>query len=221
MAITGRIETRRAEVLHDVGWLAEAHVWPGLAAVGAFGTGLIAFAKGRLGVRDFADCLVGTAGPTAAIFMVLLGSEFFNVFLGFTRMPAIAAGLIGDSGLAPMAVLAVMLLLFIAMGCIMDSLAMILLTMPVFWPIIAGLDFGLDGEETKIWFGVIALIVVEVGLITPPIGLNVFIINSFAKDVPMGETFKGVLPFLCADGVRVVVLVAAPAITLVLPRLLN
>ena len=120
-----------------------------------------------------------------------------------------------------MTVLVVVLVFFIALGCIMDSLAMILLTVPVLWPIIAGLDFGLDGEETKIWFGIIALIVVEVGLITPPVGLNVFIINSFAKDVPMTQTYKGVVPFLLSDAVRVVLLVLFPALTLSFPRLMN
>jgi tripartite ATP-independent transporter DctM subunit len=191
------------------------------AAVGAFGTGLVAFTRGRMGLRDLVDTLVGTAIPTAAIFMVLLGSEFFSAFLGFTRMPQVAAELIGGSGLGPMAVLGVMIVLFIALGCIMDSLAMILVTMPVFWPIIAGLDFGLTGEDTKLWFGIITLIVVEIGLITPPVGLNVFIINSFAKDVPMTETFRGVIPFLASDAVRVGLLVAVPALTLTLPRLFN
>ena len=191
------------------------------AAVGAFGTGVIAFTRGRMGLNDFLECLVGTAVPTAAIFMVLLGSEFFNAFLGFTRMPLILAEVIGESGLSPMMVLTVVLVFFIALGCIMDSFAMILLTVPVLWPIIAGLDFGLDGEETKIWFGIIALIVVEVGLITPPVGLNVFIINSFAKDVPMTQTYKGVVPFLLSDAVRVALLVLFPAITLTFPRLMS
>ena len=191
------------------------------AAVGAFGTGVIAFAKARMGLNDFVECLVGTAVPTGAIFMVLLGSEFFNAFLGFTRMPLILAELIGESGLSPMTVLAVVLIFFIALGCIMDSFAMILLTVPVLWPIIAGLDFGLGPEETKIWFGIIALIVVEVGLITPPVGLNVFIINSFEKDVPMTQTYKGVVPFLLSDAVRVALLVLFPALTLTFPRLMN
>jgi len=108
-----------------------------------------------------------------------------------------------------------------ALGCVMDSLSMILLTIPVFFPIIAGLDFGLGPEETAIWFGILALIVVEVGLITPPVGMNVFVINALADGVPMAETFKGVTPFLVSDVVRIALLVAFPGIALWLPRVLS
>jgi TRAP-type C4-dicarboxylate transport system permease large subunit len=109
----------------------------------------------------------------------------------------------------------------VALGCVMDSLAMILLTVPIFWPIVASLDFGMPVDDVRIWFGIIALVVVEVGLITPPVGLNVFIINSMATDVPMKETFKGVLPFLASDAIRVCLLIAFPAISLILPELLR
>ena len=98
---------------------------------------------------------------------------------------------------------------------------MILLTVPIFWPIIAVLDFGLQPDDLKLWFGIITLIVVEVGLITPPVGLNVFVINSMARDVPMIETFKGVLPFLLSDFLRVALIFVFPIITLILPRLLE
>ncbi len=94
-------------------------------------------------------------------------------------------------------------------------------TVPIFWPIIAGLDFGMEPDDLKLWFGVITLIVVEVGLITPPVGLNVFVINSIARDVPMIETFKGVIPFFLSDGIRVALIIAVPTITLVLPHLLE
>ncbi len=114
-----------------------------------------------------------------------------------------------------------MLLIYLALGCVMDSLSMILLTIPVFFPIISALDFGLGPTETAIWFGVLALITVEVGLITPPMGLNVFVINTLARDVPITETYKGVLPFLISDLLRIVILIAVPAITLGLPRLLS
>ena len=98
---------------------------------------------------------------------------------------------------------------------------MVILAIPFFWPVVAGLDFGLGPEETKIWFGIIILVVVELGLITPPVGLNVFIINSLAPDVPMRETFKGVMPFFGSEIVRVLLLIAFPAISLLLPRLLQ
>jgi C4-dicarboxylate transporter DctM subunit len=122
--------------------------------------------------------------------------------------------------LSPYTILFGMIALFIVLGFVMDSLSMIFLTIPIFWPIIAALDFGMSPDEAKLWFGIIALIVVEMGLITPPVGLNVFIINSMAKDVPMIETFKGVIPFFASDIIRVGVLIAFPTITLILPRLL-
>jgi TRAP-type C4-dicarboxylate transport system permease large subunit len=131
------------------------------------------------------------------------------------------AAAIGGSGWPPLLILAAILLLYLALGCVMDSLSMILLTVPIFFPIVMGLDFGLTPDETAIWFGILALIVVEVGLITPPVGMNVFIINAMAGDVPMLETFKGVLPFLLSDGLRVALLVAFPGIALWLVRLLS
>jgi len=102
---------------------------------------------------------------------------------------------------------------------VMDSMAMILLTVPIFWPIVAGLDFGLGPEETKLWFGIITLIVVEVGLITPPIGLNVYVINSLADGVPLGDSFRGIVPFLLSDFVRIGIILAVPATCLWLPGL--
>jgi tripartite ATP-independent transporter DctM subunit len=189
------------------------------AAVGTFGTGLLAVLHGKMRWEGFLHCLYGAARSTAMIFLILLGAEIFNAFLALTRMPAEAARMIGESGLSPMLVLVLILLLYIVLGCVMDSMSMILLTIPIFYPIIMALDFGLSAEETTIWFGIIALIVVEVGLITPPVGMIVFIINSFAEDVPMTESFKGVLPFLVADFTRIALLVAFPSITLVLVRL--
>jgi TRAP-type C4-dicarboxylate transport system permease large subunit len=151
--------------------------------------------------------------------MVLLGSEFFNAFLGLTRLPNALAEAVEALSASPYLVLAAILLIYVVLGCFMDSLAMMLLTMPVFWPVIAALNFGLPPEDTKIWFGIIVLIVVEMGLITPPVGLNVFIINSMAKDVPMSHTFRGVTAFLASDVLRVFLLIGAPVIVLWLPRL--
>ena len=102
----------------------------------------------------------------------------------------------------------------------MDSLAMIFLTIPIFWPIMAGLDFGMPENDLKLWFGILMLIVVEAGLITPPVGINVLIINHHAPNVPMRETFKGVMPFLASGVVRVALLILLPPITLFLPHFL-
>jgi len=190
------------------------------AGVGSVGTFLIALSRGGMKFKDFIDALMSTATTTALIFLILLGAAVFNAFLGFSQLPLATANFFKESGFPPMAVLLMMVVLFIMLGFVMDSLSMILLTVPIFWPIIAVLDFGLQPEDLKLWFGIITLIVVEVGLITPPVGLNVFVINSMAKDVPMIETFKGVVPFFISDGVRVAFIILFPAVTLFLPRLL-
>ena len=184
------------------------------AAFGAVATGLLALFQGHMGWQGLKECLLGAAEASAMIFLILLGAELFNGFLALTRMPDILAEVIGGSGLSPTLVLVAMLVLYLLLGCVMDSLSMILLTIPIFFPIVMALDFGMTPEETAIWFGIIALIVVEVGLITPPVGMNVFIINQMAKDVPMWESFRGVLPFLIAEIFRVTLLVAFPSITL-------
>ncbi|HEX9647953.1 MAG TPA: TRAP transporter large permease [Alphaproteobacteria bacterium] len=191
------------------------------AAVGAFLTGAMAIWPGRMGGRGLVASLLGAAQASAMIFLILFGAEVFNAALALTQMPQQAARAVAESGWSPMLVLGAMLLLYLVFGCVMDSLSMILLTIPVFFPVISALDFGLGAEETAIWFGVLALIVVEVGLITPPVGLNVFIINGIAREVPITETYRGVMPFLATDAVRVALLVAFPAITLALPRLLE
>ncbi|MBT5051556.1 MAG: TRAP transporter large permease [Rhodospirillaceae bacterium] len=190
------------------------------AGVGVSGTFLIAITRGGMRWEGFVDALLGAASTTALIFLILLGAAMFNAFLGFSRLPFFAAEFFKTSGFTPMTVLLAMVVLFILLGFVMDSLSMILLTVPIFWPIIAALDFGLQPEDLKLWFGIIALIVVEVGLITPPVGLNVFVINSMAKDVPMIETFKGVFPFLLSDAVRVALIIFFPIITLILPQIL-
>ena len=190
------------------------------AAIGAVATGLAALARGGLGRDGFAACLLETARTTGMIFLILLGADLLNVCLALTQLPADAADWIGRSGVSPYVVLFVLLLVYLVLGCVMDSLSMILLTVPLFVPVITTLDFGLDAGAVAIWFGVLALIVVEVGLITPPVGMNVFVINSLAPDVPLAETFRGVAPFLISDGVRVLLLAAFPAITLWLPGLL-
>ena len=111
------------------------------------------------------------------------------------------------------------LVFYLIAGCFMDSLSMILLTIPIFFPMVSGLDFGLTPEETAIWFGILVLIVVEVGLITPPVGMNLFVIQSMAPYIPMKDTYRGVMPFVASDLIRVVVLVLFPSITLFILRL--
>ena len=118
----------------------------------------------------------------------------------------------------PYLVMAVIVVIYILLGCLMDSLSMILLTVPIFFPVVMGLDFGLTPEQTAIWFGILALIVVELGLIHPPVGLNVYVIHNIAGNVSMLETFQGVVPFLIAEFFRVALLIAFPVLTLLLVR---
>ena len=140
--------------------------------------------------------------------------------------------LTANSGMEPYTVVFLLLIALILLGCLMDSLSMILLVIPFFWPVLVeingglympaeGSGFGMSTEHLKIWFGILALIVVELGLITPPVGMNVFVISALAKDTPMIETFKGVMPFFGAELIRVAVLFLFPAITLWLPKVLG
>lgn len=190
------------------------------AAVGAAATGLLAALNG-MRMEGLIECLLGTAGLTAMIFFILIGADLFNAFLAITQMPNEAAAAIASSGYSPLTVLFLILLFYLALGAVMDSMSMILITIPVLFPIVMGLDFGLSPEHTAIWFGILVLVVVEVGLITPPFGLNVFVINSMAPDVPLAESFRGVFPFLAVDFLRVLIMVAFPIITLFLLRFIE
>ena len=300
------------------------------AAVGALGTGLIALANGGLTRASLAESFIVTARSTAMIFFIVLGAAFYNGFLALTQVPQEIAAWVVEQGFSPMVVLILILVFYLLLGCLMDSLSMIPLTIPIFWPVMQGLDFGfvtmaelhahrvevalaeaqqlweglragavaglgtddfaerlsevnahmaslglgsvteaanlspsqifasvnettpqivdqaraaiaagqevdrdllrdmgirgtnagalnrLNAEQVAIWFGILVLIVVEVGLITPPVGMNLFIINAMDRDTPMTETYKAVLFFVASDLFRVALLVAFPIITLVL-----
>ena len=190
------------------------------AAVGAVATLVVAMAGGSLGWSGIRASLLQTAETSAMIFLVLLGAEVFNAFLALSQLPTEAAELITGMGLPPYLVLVALLLFYVVLGGVMDELAMLLLTLPVFFPIVMALDFGLDSEETAIWFGILVLIIVGIGLTAPPIGLNVFVINAVAKEVPITETYRGVLPFLVTDFVRLGLVLVFPSLALVLVRLL-
>jgi tripartite ATP-independent transporter DctM subunit len=189
------------------------------AAVGAFGTGVAAWAAGGLNRRTLGDAILGTALATGMIFMIVLGAGLYNTFLALSQLPQEMAQWVLDLGMNPWLVLTTVLVIYLLLGCVMDSLSMILLTIPIFFPMIMGLDFGLTPEETAIWFGILVLIVVEVGLITPPVGMNLFVINNMAKGIPITHTYRGVTPFVVSDLVRTAILAAFPAITLFVLRL--
>lgn len=202
------------------------------AAVGVFLVLVFGFAQRKLNMGDMVGALKETASTSGMIYLILLGAEMLKIFMSRSGLPQEAATWIAGSGLAPMTIMILLLLALVALGCLMDSLSMILLVIPFFWPVLVevngglyqgaeGAGYGMSTEDLKIWFGILALIVVELGLITPPVGMNVFVISSLAKDTPMIETFKGVMPFFAAEVLRVVILVAFPALTLWLPRLLS
>jgi tripartite ATP-independent transporter DctM subunit len=191
------------------------------AAIGVVLVVLYGVARRRLSLAGMRAGLLETARTSGMIFLILLGAEILKIFMSRAGVPQATAAALQTSGLGPMTIMVLIILVFLVLGCLMDSLSMVILAIPFFWPVVAGLDYGLSENETKIWFGIIILVVVEIGLITPPVGLNVFIINAIARDVPMRQTFKGVVPFLMSEAVRVTLLVAFPAISLVLPRLLQ
>ncbi|MBH97090.1 MAG: C4-dicarboxylate ABC transporter permease [Rhodospirillaceae bacterium] len=191
------------------------------AAVGAFGAGILAYWKGGLDGKSLSSCIKNTAKTTGMIFLILLGAGFLNIFFALTGVAGQLSELAQASSLSPYLILILFLLAYLILGCLMDSLAMIFLTIPIFWPIMSGLDFGMPEADLKMWFGVVTLIVVEAGLITPPVGINVLIINNHAPNVPMRDIFRGVMPFLLTGVVRVGLLILVPPLTLYLPHLLS
>lgn len=247
------------------------------AAVGAAGTGIIALLSGNMTWEVFKDSILTTASSTAMIFFIVLGAGFYNGFLALSQVPQELADWVVGQGFSAWTVLAMILVFYLVFGCLMDSLSMILLTIPIFFPVISVMDFGfvdlatmqaeaarevlavgvpegmaaemlesiraamaagmelsreqmqalgirvtegmanrIEMEQVAIWFGILVLIVVEVGLITPPVGMNLFIINTMDRTTPMVETYKAVIWFVTSDLVRVVLLVLFPAITLFL-----
>ncbi|MGM0583434.1 MAG: TRAP transporter large permease [Pseudomonadota bacterium] len=202
------------------------------AAIGVFVVFVFGLLRGQLGLRAVRDSALETAGTTGMIYLILLGAELLKIFMSRAGVPQTAADMAAGSGLAPIAVLLILLLALILLGCLMDSLSMILLVLPFFWPVLLtlngglyqgaeGAGFGMSTEDLKIWFGILALVVVELGLITPPVGMNVFVISSLARDVPMTTTFIGVTPFFLAEVLRVALLILIPGLTLWLPGVLG
>jgi C4-dicarboxylate transporter DctM subunit len=157
--------------------------------------------------------ILDTAKITGMIFLILIGAEFYSSFLALSQLPQALAEWVAGSGWPAYTVLAAIVLIYLVLGCLMDGLAMMLVTIPVFLPLILKLDFGMPHDAVAVWFGILVLILIEVGQITPPIGLNVYVINSMAKEVPMTETFRGVMPFFLSDLVRIAIIIFVPATT--------
>jgi tripartite ATP-independent transporter DctM subunit len=189
------------------------------AAVGAAAVGVLAVALGGMRRQGLVESLLATAETSALMFVILLGAELFSAALALSRLPTALSTWVVSLGLSPLTVLAVILGAYLVLGCAMESLAMVLLTLPVFVPLMLALDFGLNQTQLLVWFGILVLVAVEVGMISPPFGLNLFVIHALAKDVPMTATWRGVLGFCASDLVRLLLLVAFPGLSLWLPGL--
>jgi tripartite ATP-independent transporter DctM subunit len=191
------------------------------AAVGVIAMLLVSVLVGGMRWAGLKSALLQTAETTGMIFLILLGADVFNAFLALSQLPVAAAEWIGGSGFTPYGVLALILLFYILLGAVMDELAMILLTLPIFFPIVQALDFGMPADDVAIWFGILVLIVVGIGLTAPPIGLNVFVVSAIARHVALTRIYRAVLPFIAADIIRLGLVMAFPALALAMVRLLT
>jgi C4-dicarboxylate transporter, DctM subunit len=191
------------------------------AAVGAAATFVAALLKREITWDKFKQCFYATAESSAMIFLIFLGADVMNAALALTQVPAQLAGVVGGWGLSPVTVVAAILLFYVVLGAVMDELSMILLTIPIFFPLVIGLDFGMPKESVAIWFGIMVLMTVGFGLLAPPVGLNVYVVNGMARDVPIAESYRGVMPFLVSDTLRTLLLLFFPAISLWLVKFLN
>lgn len=185
------------------------------AAMGAVGALAIALVRRRMSRADFAAALVETVRTTAAIFTILIGALIFGYFLAITQVPQNLTAAITDIGLNRYVILVALMVFFLILGCVLDPIAMILLTVPIVFPLI--LELGFD----PIWFGVIMVMTVELGLITPPVGMNVFVIKSVLRTVGLATIFLGVAPFILTDVIRLGLLIAFPELVTYLPERMN
>ena len=181
------------------------------AGMGAAGAFLIALARGGLNWRAMREVLEETTLTTASLFAVLIGAWIFSNFVNLAGLPEGLLGLVTALDLGPWVVMGLILVIYIVLGCIFESMSMLLLTVPIFFPLVTSLGFD------PVWFGIIVVVVVEISLITPPVGLNVFVLKGVVGDVSTGTIFKGVTPFWMVDILRLILLLAFPALVLYLP----
>ncbi|MEE2971391.1 MAG: TRAP transporter large permease [Pseudomonadota bacterium] len=185
------------------------------AGIGATGAFVIALARKTLTVRSTMEILVESGRTTATLMTLLIGSLLFTNFVNVSRLPNVLADWFVTVDIPPLGVVVICVAIYIVLGCILESISMMLLTVPVFYPVMQTL--GLD----LVWFGIVVVVVIEISLITPPIGLNVFVLNAMLPDVKLTEIFRGVLPFVAADIVRVALIIFIPALSLYLPSFMD
>ncbi|WP_353474376.1 TRAP transporter large permease [Salipiger sp. H15] len=190
------------------------------AGMGAIASLVLALGMRALDWKGFVSACRETLLASAMIFAIIIGAEIFSAFVNFAGLPDALVDLIYDADVNPWTVVWIMVVIYLLMGCVFESLSMILLTVPVFYPIIAQLDFGTgplaDPEAVLIWFAVVVVVVTEVSLITPPVGMNVFVLRSVMPDIALSTIFRGIIPFWLADLVRLALLVLVPWISLCL-----
>ena len=182
------------------------------AGMGASGAFLIALSRGSLNFRAVVHVLIEAAQTTAALFTVLIGAWIFSNFVNLAGLPEGLKTMVQAAGVAPMMVMLMILLIYVALGCVFESLSMLLLTVPIFFPLVISLGFD------PVWFGIIVVVVTEISLITPPVGLNVFVLKGVVGDVSTGTIFRGVTPFWIVDIIRLALLVLLPGLVLFLPN---
>jgi len=182
------------------------------AGIGAAGAFVIALLRGTLTIPSLIGILAATARTTAMLMAVLIGALVFSNFVNVAGVPSTVVNFINGLGLTPTGVILTLIVFYLILGCVFDSLAMILLTIPVFFPLVIGLGFD------PIWFGILIVMVVEISLITPPIGMNIFVIRSVARDIPVTTIYRGIVPFVVVDILRLAIIVLLPAVVLFLPN---
>ncbi|MEN9397216.1 MAG: hypothetical protein RLZ81_1746 [Pseudomonadota bacterium] len=192
------------------------------AAIGNVLTFVITVLRGDMDRQRLGAAIRTTAQTSGMIFLIFIGADMINAALALSQLPAQLADLVGHLQLSPLVIMAGVMVFYVLLGCVMDEMSMILLTVPTLFPVIMGMDFfGLAPADKALWFGILILTVCEIGMIFPPVGLNVYIMNGLAKDVPMTETYKGVVPFLVTDFIRLGLLIGFPVITLWLVKALT
>jgi tripartite ATP-independent transporter DctM subunit len=185
------------------------------AAIGNVLTFAITLLRREMTFDKLVASIRTTAQTSGMIFLIFIGADMINASLALSQLPSQLADMVSHLQISPLVVMGGIMIFYIILGCVMDEMSMILLTVPTLFPVILGMDFfGLNPSDKALWFGILILTVCEIGMIFPPVGLNVYIMNGLAKDVPMVETYKGVVPFLITDGIRLALLIAFPAISL-------
>jgi C4-dicarboxylate transporter DctM subunit len=192
-----------------IGWFTPTEA----GAVGAFGAILFSLIRGRLSWQGFKEAMIDTVRSTGMVFTIILGAFVFNAFLARTTIPMALAGWISGLSLPPVSVMVLIIVVYLILGCVIDAMSMILLTIPIFYPVATALGFD------PVWFGILIVLVVEMAMITPPVGMNVYVVSGITRDVPMQTIFKGILPFVIIEACFVALLVAFPQIALFLPSL--